>query len=173
MTKEVAPTDRDRAGKKDVARTERGRAEKVAVMRAADADRQEIAARLHAALEEGRLNLGEYDDRLGRAYAAQTYADLLHLVDDLPQPGLKATEVRAREAAEARRAARRLPTALIVLWTIWGAVGALNVAIWALVLASTQGDHAIYPWPLWVIVPPGAALLAVTIGTQEIRRRRT
>lgn len=156
---------------KDVARSDRGHADKVAGMRAADADRQEIATQLQAALDEGRLSLGEYDDRLGRAYAAQTYADLLHLVDDLPQPGLKATDVRARETAEARRAARKLPTALIVLWTIWGAVGAVNVVIWALVVASVSGDNDIYPWPLWLIFPPGAALLAVTAGVQTIRRR--
>jgi hypothetical protein len=149
---------------RDVARVER-----TATMRAADSDRQQIADRLRSALDEGRLTLAEFDDRVGQAYAARTYADLLHLVDDLPEPGLKADDVRAQTAAAARRAARRLPTALLVLWTIWAALGAVNVAVWLLV-SMTNSD--VYPWPVWVVIPPGAALLTVSVGTQMIRRRQ-
>ena len=43
-------------------------------MRAADADRQAVADNLKSALDEGRLDLHEYDERLQRAYAAKTYA---------------------------------------------------------------------------------------------------
>jgi hypothetical protein len=150
---------------KDVARVE-----KTATMRAADADRQQIAQRLQSALDEGRLTLHEYDDRVRQAYGARTYGDLLDLVDDLPQPGLKADDVRAQVRAEQRRVARRLPTALMVLWTIWAALGAVNVAIWGLVVAST--GEGVYPWPVWVLIPPGVTLLAVTIGVQTIRRQR-
>ena len=39
-------------------------------MRAADADRQKIADQLKAALDEGRLSLHEYDERVAQAYAA-------------------------------------------------------------------------------------------------------
>ena len=92
-------------------------------MRAADADRQKIADQLKAALDEGRLSLHEYDDRVSEAYAARTYADLLGLVTDLPTPGLSAEEVSARRQAELRREARKLPMALMVLWTIWAAAG--------------------------------------------------
>ena len=52
--------------------------------RAADDDRAGIADQLRAALDEGRLVLHEYDDRLQRAYAAKTYAELDELVHDLP-----------------------------------------------------------------------------------------
>lgn len=52
--------------------------------RAADDDRAGIADQLRAALDEGRLVLHEYDDRLQRAYAAKTYAELEELVHDLP-----------------------------------------------------------------------------------------
>ena len=41
-------------------------------MRAADADRQAVADQLKAALDEGRLDLHEYDERLQQAYAAKT-----------------------------------------------------------------------------------------------------
>ena len=53
-------------------------------MRAADADRQAVADRLRAALDEGRLDLHEYDERLQRAYAAKTYGELDGLLADLP-----------------------------------------------------------------------------------------
>lgn len=155
---------------KDAARPDHRRAKQVESLRAADADRQEVADQLKSALDEGRLSLGEYDDRIREAYAARTYAELLVLLDDLPKPGLKTNEVKARASAAARRSAARLPMALMVLWTVWAAVGAVNLAIWALVMASEGGG--IYPWPIWVIIPPGAALLAVTVGVQTIRRNR-
>jgi hypothetical protein len=127
------------------------------MLRAADTDRQKIVDQLKAALDEGRLSLHEYD------------ADLLLLVDDLPRPGVSAAEVAARRAADARREARRMPTALIVLWTIWGAIAAVNLVIYVLVVAGTS-DH-IYPWPIWMLVP-GAALGAVTVGVQAARKQR-
>jgi hypothetical protein len=138
-------------------------------LRAADTDRQKIADQLKSALDEGRLSLHEYDDRVGQAYAARTYADLIGLVEDLPRPGMSAAEVAARRESDARRAARRMPTALIVLWTIWGALAAVNLVIYVLVAATTSGH--LYPWPIWMLVP-GAALGAVTVGVQTARDRR-
>jgi hypothetical protein len=138
-------------------------------MRAADTDRQRIADQLKAALDEGRLSLHEYDDRVGQAYAARTYKDLLVLVADLPRPGLSATDVNARKQYEARKAARRLPTALLVLWTIWGALAAVNLVTYGLVRLSANGDT--YPWPVWLMVP-AAALATVTVGVQVIRRQQ-
>ncbi|GID96993.1 DUF1707 domain-containing protein [Amorphoplanes digitatis] len=141
----------------------------VETMRAADADRHKIAEELKAALDEGRLSLGEYDDRVREAYAARTYADLLGLVADLPKPGLSAAEVHARRMAEARRLARKMPLALQVLWTIWASVAAVNLMVWFVVEVTITGH--VYPWPIWVLVP-GAALAATTVGVQSIRRQQ-
>jgi hypothetical protein len=113
--------------------------------------------------------LGEYDERVRDAYAARTYADLLVIVADLPKPGMSAAEVNARRAADLKREARRMPIALSVLWTIWGSVMAVNLVVWVLVAATVSGD--VYPWPIWLLVP-GAALGAVTVGVQGIRRQR-
>lgn len=55
-------------------------------MRISDSDRQNAANRLRAALNEGRLPVGEYDDRLGRLYQAVTYGELAGLFADLPSP---------------------------------------------------------------------------------------
>jgi hypothetical protein len=145
------------------------RPEQVEALRAADADRHKIADQLKAALDEGRLSLGEYDERVRDAYAARTYAELLVLVADLPKPGLSAAEVNARRDAQVKREARRMPMALSVLWTIWGAVTAVNLVVWALVAVTVDGG--VYLWPVWLLVP-GAALGAVTIGVQGIRRQQ-
>jgi hypothetical protein len=145
------------------------RPEQVETMRAADADRHQIAEQLKSALDEGRLSLAEYDDRVREAYAARTYAELLVLVTDLPRPGMSAAEVNAKRAAEVKREARKMPMPLMVLWTIWGAVTAVNVMVWFLVAATTGFD--LYLWPIWLLVP-GAALGAVTIGVQSIRQQQ-
>lgn len=141
----------------------------IETLRAADSDRQKVADQLKAALDEGRLTLHEYDERIGDAYAARTYKELLVLVADLPRPGMNAGDVRARRQAAARRATRRLPTALLVLWTIWAALAAVNLMVFGLTAATSDGD--VYPWPVWMLVP-GAALVVVTAGVQVIRRRQ-
>lgn len=53
-------------------------------LRASDQDRERVAAQLHAAATDGRLTLGELDERLGAAYAARTYGELAPLTSDLP-----------------------------------------------------------------------------------------
>ena len=53
-------------------------------MRAADTDRIQMAQLLSDAAAQGRLPLREYEERLNRAYAAQTYDELDRLSADLP-----------------------------------------------------------------------------------------
>jgi Domain of unknown function (DUF1707) len=53
-------------------------------MPAADTDRIQVAQLLTDAAAQGRLPLNEYEDRLTRAYAAQTYDELDRLSADLP-----------------------------------------------------------------------------------------
>ncbi len=53
-------------------------------LRAADTDRIQTAQLLTDAAAQGRLNMSEYEDRLTRAYAAQTYGELDLLSADLP-----------------------------------------------------------------------------------------
>jgi len=51
---------------------------------AASADRERAIDVLKAGFAEGRLTKAEYDDRMGRVYAARTYGELGLLVSDLP-----------------------------------------------------------------------------------------
>lgn len=139
-------------------------------MRASDRDRQEVVDRLRAALDDGRLKMDEYVDRVGVAYEAVTYGELATLQADLPalqRPAGPPGRAPRRDAAQ-QGLFGSLPTPLKVLWTIWLVPVLINVVVWILVSAST--GHFVYPWPIWVAGPSGAALLAVSIGVNGIKR---
>jgi hypothetical protein len=146
-------------------------------MRASDADRQQVVERLRFALDEGRLKMDEYLERMALASEAVTYGDLDPLYADLPESGSVARQEQAGPAAAPpaapppvvrRRGFAALPTPLKVLWTIWGAIVAVNIVVWGLASATTA--QVIYPWPVWVAGPLGAVLLAVSFGVTQIRR---
>ena len=146
-------------------------------MRASDRDRQQAVERLRSALEDGRLTVQEYVDRMGVAYQAVTYGDLAPLSADLPasSPVIAGPETAARASAPPAVFSRvgflvGLPAVLKVLWTIWLAAVSINVVVWALV--SSTGGHLAYPWPVWVAGPYGAALFAVSAGVTLFRRSR-
>lgn len=74
--------------------------------RASDADRDIAADILCAAVGDGRLTLGELDDRLGAALSARTTTELAALIADLTgRPSARPTgptgETRARSGAPA------------------------------------------------------------------------
>ena len=146
-------------------------------MRASDRDRQQVVEQLRSALEDGRLTMDEYVDRMEVAYQAATYGDLAPLCADLPasSPAIPGPQTVAAAAAPPPVFARAgylagLPAVLKVLWTRWLAVVSVNVVIWALV--SGTGGHLAYPWPVWVAGPYGAALFAVSAGVTLFRRSR-
>jgi len=55
-------------------------------VRIGTAEREQAAASLGEHFAAGRLEVDEYDDRVARAYAAKTTADLAVLFSDLPSP---------------------------------------------------------------------------------------
>ncbi|MGA5301273.1 DUF1707 SHOCT-like domain-containing protein [Nucisporomicrobium flavum] len=129
-------------------------------MRAGDAERQAVADRLKAALDEGRLELHEYDERLQRTYAAKTYGDLDALTTDLPGtvPAQRAQVVpqAPRAAAEAGAGAgpevgeMRRPGGPPWLAS-YGGVVLVCVIVWA--LSSMASGDWIYFWPGWMLIP--------------------
>ncbi len=146
------------------------------LMRASDDDRQQVVDRLRAALEEGRLKMEEFTERIGLAYQAVTYGDLAKLHVDLPpassraEPRIAPAPVAQPAVAGRNSAFADLPAALKVLWTIWLAAVSINLVVWVLVVGTT--GHLIYPWPLWVAGPYGAALLAISVPVVHSRRSR-
>jgi hypothetical protein len=145
------------------------------LMRASDNDRQQVVDRLQAALEEGRLQLEEFTERVGLAYQAVTYGDLAKLHADLPPSSREVAPPQVPAPTSPPIPAKRsafadLPTPLKVLWTIWLAAVTINVVVWVLVVGTS--GHFIYPWPLWVAGPYGAALLGVSAPVVHSRRSR-
>lgn len=127
------------------------------------------------ALDEGRLNLHEYDERLQQAYAATTYADLDQLLADLPPAGATthslAVPASSRALAEGEPRWQpgpdgRYPAAtrgwLATMWQSWASANVVCVAIWGSV--SVIAGHVNYFWPGWVAGPWGAVLLVKTVG---------
>ena len=53
-------------------------------LRASHADREQMINRLKVAFVQGRLGKGEFDLRVGQAFASRTYADLAALTADIP-----------------------------------------------------------------------------------------
>ncbi|MGW3266547.1 DUF1707 SHOCT-like domain-containing protein [Streptomyces sp. NPDC001056] len=53
-------------------------------LRASDADRERVAEVLRDALAEGRLDMGEFEERLEATYRARTYGELAPITRDLP-----------------------------------------------------------------------------------------
>ncbi|MGN9776263.1 DUF1707 SHOCT-like domain-containing protein [Micromonospora sp. H33] len=145
-------------------------------MRAADVDRQAVADRLRSAVDEGRLDLHEYDERLQQAYAARTYGELDALLADLPAPaGAAASALAVPDgsalaptggpttpswvpAVGARPVVARW---LAEVWEPWLKVVPIVVAIWA--VTSLMSRDALYFWPGWVAGPWGAVLLVRTV----------
>jgi hypothetical protein len=147
------------------------------LMRASVDDRQQVVDRLRAAFENGRLKMEEFTERVELAYQAVTYGDLARLHADLPPASPEAGPRSALVASAAlpavalkRSVFADLPAPLKVLWTIWLAAVSINVVVWVLVMGTS--GHFIYPWPLWVAGPYGAALLAVSVPVVHSRRRR-
>jgi hypothetical protein len=143
-------------------------------MRASDGDREKVVDRLRTAMEDGRLTTDEYLDRVGLAYQATTYGDLAPLQEDLP-PAVPAVAAETPRVSSPRvglisRAGTvaSLPVLLKVLWAIWLTAVSINVVVWALVSLTT--GNVLYPWPLWVAGPYGAALFAISAAVTQSRR---
>jgi hypothetical protein len=138
--------------------------------RASDGDRQRVADRLRVALEEGRLNLSEYDERLRDAYAARTYAELDALLVDIP--GVAPASQSVVAPATGRPATRwqpgldgRYPNAtrrwIGTQWDSWFRVLGICAVIWA--VTSIVNGEVLYFWPGWVAGPWGLLVLFNTV----------
>lgn len=126
-------------------------------LRISDADRAATAERLRVAVDEGRLDLTEYDSRLRSAYAARTYRELDPLTADLPAlpavpqaPAGKATTRRRKQLDE---------------WRDWLGGALIMIAIWGTTSLVGGELHA-----FWPAIPLGiwaAVLVAGALGKKD------
>lgn len=119
-------------------------------MRASDGDREAVAQRLRAALDEGRLSLPEYDERLQQAFAATTYGELAPLTSDLPES--KPSKHVARREKHKRKQIKE--------WRDWGGVAVILVGIW-LVTSIASRDLQFF----WPMIPLGIWAAVILSGT--------
>jgi hypothetical protein len=144
-------------------------------LRAADTDRAAVATVLGRHMAAGRLTVDEYDERLSRAYAARTYGELDELTADLPATDRPAADrpVRRESAVPARAcgpgAGPWVRHGIASSWRSWLSTALIVTAIWAVTSISAGGF--IYFWPVWVIGPWGAVLLAQTLSGGRDHRR--
>jgi hypothetical protein len=127
-------------------------------MRAGDGDRQAVADTLKTALDEGRLDLHEYDERVQQAYAAKTYGDLKGLLSDLPVGNIPSQRISSATAPAGHVTSRWLAHT----WGSYVPVVAITVVIW--LISSLAAKELLYFWPIWVAGPWGVVLLLQTIG---------
>ena len=145
-------------------------------LRAGDADRERVAERLRTALDEGRVNLLEYDERLRDAYGAKTFAELDSLLADLPgvtPASLSQVATRSPQRAVETPAPKTGVAArwIVAMWGVWARVVSTCVLIWG--VSSLMSGQVLYFWPGWVAGPWGAVLLVQTVvglGHREPQR---
>lgn len=93
-------------------------------VRASDTEREALVARLQRALAEGRIDLDEFGQRAGAAYAAVTTSQLAVLVADLPAESVEIVGSRAPEVQRSVFGDVRLagPTVPLRASTVFGDV---------------------------------------------------
>ncbi|MEV6601048.1 DUF1707 domain-containing protein [Actinoplanes sp. NPDC051346] len=110
-------------------------------LRTSDAEREQVATILRAAMAEGRLTLSEGEERLSAGYAATYRDELAPLTADLPDGGRRALAETPQARAATRRDVRRHAGAVALL-------AVLLVGVWAL-----SGAHFFWPvFPLAFLV---------------------
>ena len=138
-------------------------------LRAADTDRAAVATVLGEHMSAGRLTLDEYDERLTRAYAARTFGELEELTADLPAVDGGRTVSPVQQSAPGPAPAPE-PVAACGPWThdsdanswrSWLTTALIVIGVWATI--SLASWELLYFWPVWVIGPWGAVLLAQTL----------
>jgi hypothetical protein len=130
-------------------------------MRVSDSERQQVAERLQAALNEGRLDLAEYDERLQGAYQAKTYRELNQLTADLPGP---AKPEKSRLAPAATRSEGPVPAAPRRRSSIPPIAFALILLAGLGLIVTLASSGRVFFWPLF---PLGFWGLFILRGAQR------
>jgi Domain of unknown function (DUF1707) len=121
-------------------------------LRIGNPERDAVVQRLTEALNEGRIELAEYDDRVQQVYAAKTQAELVPITVDLPAPPPPPAPKASlfSRVGQAERA--------------WLSTAVLLTGIW-LITVITDDRHSPHGfWPIWPLGFWGIALITRRIG---------
>jgi hypothetical protein len=144
-------------------------------IRASDDDRERTVRLLGDHFAAGRLDLSEFEARTTAANAAVTVGDLAGLCTDLPTAAARSGPAGRMRIEPTVGARTERPTganlhrrigALHTSWVSWLATGLICIAIWA--ATSISRGTLVGFWPVWVIGPWGAVLLARGVSGQRV-----
>lgn len=144
-------------------------------LRIGDSDRELVSRLLKAAVDDGRLSLAEYDERLQHVYEAKTVGDLTPITNDLMGTGRgvlavsESGELRPQTPQFRQARHRGTPAWIKWIWFAWGVPVAVCTTIWLIMFLTTNGE-ATYLWPLWVAGPLGAIMGAITLMERTLIR---
>jgi hypothetical protein len=120
-------------------------------LRASDAERDAAAAELSDHYQAGRLDQGEFDDRLTLAFQARTRGDLTQLLADLPLPPAVPPGPPALPDPELAPAHPGVPAGY---WLLPLVVPLMMVGVVAVGAATSRGGHGAGTlFLLWWLVP--------------------
>ena len=125
-------------------------------LRIGDADRDRVVAMLGQHLGLGHLTMQELENRLDTAYAARTRGELDAVLAGLPAIGPPRPLPPPPQPRSSPSAGT--PWTTWAPWAPWVLTGAICLLIW--VTTSLAQGHPLHFWPIWVIGPWGAVLLA-------------
>ncbi|GAA3614091.1 DUF1707 domain-containing protein [Nonomuraea rosea] len=143
-----------------------------------DADRERLAARLHAAVGEGRLTLEEFEQRLSGVLGARTFGEVEPYVADLPGGPVTAhaaerTELRTVASSLKRHGHWVVPRVLRVS----AKVGSVKLDFTDAVIPHqvVEIELDVYAGSTTIVLPPGSSvniddveLIASPAGVKDV-----
>ena len=102
-------------------------------LRASHADREQVIGTLKAAFVQGMLDKGEFDLRVGQAFASRTYAELTAVTADIPAGPILAPPPEPARAQDQQPVLR--PGPVIMAATV------LCAGVWGVALLTVKGDN--------------------------------
>jgi hypothetical protein len=144
-----------------------------AALRAGDADRKHAAALLRRHLDDGRLTVEEFTERLEGASTARTFGDLAHALRELPDlPAAPPAEPPPPDVSAAVPADQAERTALTRHLVVYLLANGLLVLMW-LLSGAVRGDLGPF-WPAWILLLWGIAPLlhTCTVMARTASRQR-
>ncbi|GAA1677711.1 DUF1707 domain-containing protein [Glycomyces endophyticus] len=129
-------------------------------MRIGNPERGALTEILRSAVDQGYIDLDEYEKRVDVLLAAQTVGDAEVVLADLP------SYQRLLEAEEPEKL--RTPDWIKWMWFGFSIPIGINLGVWVVVEALTESS--IYFWPIWVMVPLLVVGVALTGAERGIMR---
>jgi hypothetical protein len=133
-------------------------------MRIGNAERSSLTEILRASVDQGYIDLDEYEKRVDILMAAKTVGETEGVLADLP------SYQRVLRAQEDAHVPEKLDTPEWIKW-LWAGVAipiGITAGIWAFVY-FLSGSHQ-YFWPVWVVIPLGVVASVLTVAEKTIIR---